>query len=178
MTIFQSIQKHFTTVSGTLLVLNQYEIEKAVHILAEVRQEGGFVWIVGNGGSAATASHFANDLEKMCGVRAISVPDLMPKVLAYGNDNGWDRMFSDVIARNVGVHDAVIAISCSGNSANVVRVAKEHAYNRLIVLTGNDEESALSLMGADALISVGADDKKVQEDVHLAVCHAIAGALS
>ena len=177
MSIFQSLQKHFETVSGTLLVLNQFEIEKAVRILEEVRKAGGFVWIMGNGGSAATASHFANDLEKMVGVRAISIPDMVSKVLAYGNDNGWERMFSDVVRKNIGVEDAVVVISCSGNSRNVVHVAQDHAYNRLIVLTGNDEESVLAQMGANAMISAPAEDIKVQEDVHLAVCHAIVAAL-
>ena len=152
MTTLTSTQSHIQSLVGALLVLNVYEIEKAIRILKEVRDSGGFVWIVGNGGSAATASHFANDLEKMASVRAIAVPDMMSKVLAYGNDNGWERMFSDVIQRNIGVNDAVVLISCSGNSPNVVHVAKDHAHNRMIVLTGNDEGSALALIGADALI--------------------------
>lgn len=177
MTIFTSLQQHIDSVCGALRVLNQYEIERAVRILEKVRTDGGTVWLVGNGGSASTASHFANDLEKMAGVRAISVPDMLPKILAYGNDNGWDRMFSDIISRNIGRGDAVVAISCSGNSVNVVRAAESACGFPLIVLTGNDEDCLLCQQGASVILHAPVGDIRAQEDVHLAICHAIVGAL-
>jgi D-sedoheptulose 7-phosphate isomerase len=178
MNIFESLQNHFKAVAGTLLVLNQYEIEKAVRILEQVKKDGAFVWIVGNGGSAATASHFANDLNKMCGIRAISVPDLTPTFLAYGNDEGWDHAFWRIVGSYARSSDVVVAISCSGESSNVLEVATHISIKNLIILTGNNEESSLSMVGAGATIGVPHGEIKVQEDIHLAICHAIVGALS
>jgi D-sedoheptulose 7-phosphate isomerase len=177
MNTFQVVRKHFKRVASSLLTVNQYEVEKAVKILEQAKEDDAFVWIVGNGGSAATSSHFANDLEKMCGIRAISVPDMTPAILAHGNDEGWENMFANVIRRNAGPKDVAVVISCSGNSPNVVRVAEGHSYNRLIVLTGDNDDSKLAQTRPDALIMAPDDDIKVQEDIHLAVCHAIVASL-
>lgn len=178
MSTFTKLQSYFADVNGALLTLNQFEIEKAVEILKGVRSKNGTVYLVGNGGSAATASHFANDLEKMAWIKAISIPDMTPKILAYGNDDGWERMFSEVLKHNLRPGDAVVAISCSGNSPNVVRAAEAACGFELIVMTGNDEDCLLCQQGASVIIHVPADDIKVQEDIHLVICHSIAGALS
>ena len=178
MSTFDNLHNHFERVARAVAGVNLYEVEKACLILSQVRKLDAAVWLIGNGGSAATCAHFANDLEKMCGVRAIPVPELTAMVTAHGNDEGWENMFSKVIQRNAGVHDVVVALSCSGNSPNVVRVADDHAYNELIVFTGNDPDCKLARIRPSALIMVPDDDIKVQEDVHLAICHAMAGVLS
>lgn len=168
---------HLHAVASTLMSVNDIEIEKAVRMLEQVRRQDAFVWLVGNGGSAATCSHFANDLEKMCKIRAISVPDMTPTLLAYGNDEGWDNMFWRVVGEYGRSNDVLVAISCSGKSQNVVKAAGHWAYSHLVVLTGDSVDSALVMPGAHAVIGVPHSDIKVQEDVHLAVCHAIVGAL-
>lgn len=162
---------YFYQVQSTLKNVNDVEIGKAIRMLGRARMDDSFAWIVGNGGSAATASHFANDLEKMCGIRAISIPDLVPNVMAHGNDEGWDKMFSNVVREYARDKDVLIAISCGGNSINVVEAAKQHPAQYLIVLTGDSEESMLYRMGAHAMICVPNSDIKVQEDVHLVICH-------
>lgn len=153
------------------------QMQITTDILRKVRKLNKKVFIVGNGGSAATASHFANDLLKMCGVRAISIPDMTSAVLAYGNDNGWDYQFVDPISKLYDEGDALIAISCSGNSRNVVECAKfiEHP---LIVMTGNDKECKLVGMNPDAIIYADSDDITIQESIHSAICHTIARLLS
>jgi len=153
------------------------EIDNAVRILQEVRDSGNTVWTLGNGGSAATAEHLANDLLKMAGVRAISITSLVAQFTAYGNDNGWERMYADPLAALHRDGDALVAISCSGNSQNVVNAARLFHHTRLIILTGDRYDSALAVMDADAKVFVPDGDIKVQEDAHLAACHAIAGAL-
>ena len=138
------------------------------------------VWVVGNGGSAATASHFANDLVKACGVRAIALSDQTPTVLAYGNDEGWEGMFSgalNVLAGRQGGKDVLVAISTSGRSPNVVRAAEGFGPGYLIVLTGPERDS--NVLGASEGVVIRARHKniRVQEDVHMAVCHAIVSML-
>lgn len=154
------------------------EIENAVRIIQEVKNSGNIVWIVGNGGSASTAEHFANDLVKMAYVRAIALPSLMPSVLAFGNDQGWERMYRDLISilsRKEG--DVLVAISCGGNSPNVLNAAAVFYHSRLIVLTGNNPDSSLAKINADAKIFVPDGDIRIQEDIHLSICHIIAGAV-
>ncbi len=157
-------------------------VAEAVETIRVCREHGSRVWIVGNGGSAATASHFANDLIKMARVDATCIPDMGPTVLAYGNDDGWENMFSSVIKRLGKENDALVAISCSGRSANIVQCARvaSHLGMQIIVLTGrngNLDENPLAGFVMNP-ICVEFDDIKVQEDCHLAICHAIAGVLA
>lgn len=169
---------HFHNVTETLLHLDLTAIEKAVQILRSARDRDASVWLVGNGGSAATASHFANDLVKVCRIRAISIPDQTPTVTAFGNDDGSENMFWGPVGALARGNDVLVAISCSGNSANVVEVARHIPDNHLIILTGPSHNSRLVRVSAGAIIHAEDDDIKVQEDVHLAVCHAIVGELS
>lgn len=167
---------HFAELSSVLLSIDREELKKAIELLKQARKSKRSVWIVGNGGSAATASHFANDLSKMAGVRAFCVPDMMPTVTAFGNDNGWEHMFEHPMDVYFDPGDVVVAISCSGNSMNVVKAASQ--IDNLIVLTGNEYQNRLAERPTRALLLVPHDDITVQEDVHLAMCHAIAKALA
>jgi D-sedoheptulose 7-phosphate isomerase len=171
------MKEYLARVAEAVLHLDVGELDNAVKILEEVRASGNMVWIVGNGGSAATAEHFANDLTKMAHVRALAVHAMTPTVLAYGNDEGWETSYLSILNVMRKPGDALVAISCSGKSPNVIFPAMKFHHDRLIVLTGNDFESQLAGMDADAKIFVIDEDIRVQEDAHLAVCHAIAGAL-
>ena len=157
--------------------VNFNEVVKAVEILQEARKNLNNVWIVGNGGSASTASHFANDLYKMCNIRALSVPDMVSTMLAYGNDTGWRNMFVGAFGKLYQPGDVLIAISCSGNSDNVVACA-EMVEKPIILMTGNNRKSKLARMNPSAVIYVENDDITIQESVHSVVCHAIARILS
>jgi len=171
--MYKQIGAHFAQLSAALLSVDRDELRKAIETLSEVREKRGSVWIVGNGGSAATASHFANDLTKMAGIKAFSVADMGPTVTAYGNDDGWDRMFQHAIDVYLEADDAVVAISCSGLSANVIMAAR--SIQNLIILTGNGwDENALARLPARSLLVAAVDDITLQEDIHLAMCHAIA----
>ena len=153
------------------------QIEKAIEILRDARKTRSNVFIVGNGGSAATASHFANDLLKMCGIRALSIPDMTSAVLAYGNDNGWRYQFVDPISKLYNSGDVLVAISCSGNSENVV-ACTEFIKRPIIVMTGNDDKCKLAKVNAGAIIYTDNDDITIQESIHSVVCHTIARILS
>lgn len=153
------------------------QIEKAIGILRKARKTNNQVFIVGNGGSASTASHFANDLLKMSGIRALSIPDMTSTVLAYGNDNGWDYQFVDPISKLYNPGDVLVAISCSGNSKNVV-ACTQFIEKPIIVFTGNDPECKLAKIEHDAILFTESADITVQESIHSIVCHLIARILS
>ena len=172
------ITKHFFEVAEALSLVDDQAIQRTIEILKVVRAAQGTVWLAGNGGSAATASHFANDLTKMGKVKALSVADFTPTTLAYGNDNGWDKMFSDTLEAHIGPKDAVIGISCSGNSKNIITFL-DMAKNRYkIGLTGPGSNTMSTMKPApDVIIRAMADEITVQEDIHSIVCHAIARSL-
>lgn len=173
---YKQLGKHFTELTNALLSVERNELNNAILLLREARKKRAAVWIVGNGGSAATASHFANDLSKMGGIKAFAIPDMTPTVTAFGNDDGWDVMFQHTVDVYLEPDDVVVAISCSGKSVNVVMAAK--SIHNLIILTGNEtEDNYLARLPNKAYLRAMSDDITVQEDVHLAMCHAIAKAL-
>lgn len=170
------IARHFSEVDEALSLVDVSEIQKAVELIREIRALDGTVWIAGNGGSAATASHFANDLNKMARAKAIAISDLTSSFLAYGNDDGWAEMFSGPARLHIGENDAVIGISCSGNSTNIVTLMKMSQGRFRIGMTG-PEPNLISLLKPDALIRGMANEITVIEDIHLIACHSIARAL-
>ena len=164
-------------VANALVLVNNDQVERAVETLRQCRNAGGIAWIIGNGGSAATASHFANDLFKMGRLRAVPLADLTPLTTAYGNDHGWKSMYAEPLKGLMGAEDVLVAISCSGVSPNIVEAAREVEGGRVIVLTGKLRSlNTLAELGT-VVIGVPSGDIRIQEDVHLAICHAIAGIL-
>lgn len=169
------IRKHLSEVSEAMTLLDLDEVEKAAMAINVVRRNGGWLYLFGNGGSHATAGHFANDLMKMCRVKAMCIGDHTTAMLAYGNDNGWSRMFLDPLRALLKMGDGAVGISCSGNSENVLN-AMEYALGEGVVtvgLTGNSLNSRINEIEPTALVHVPAYDIRVQEDVHLMVCHAV-----
>ena len=88
--------------------------------LAKLIKNANFVWIAGNGGSASTANHFAQDLVKICGVKAISLCANEALVMAYANDDGYNNIFYNQLDVFFGSGDLLITISGSGISDNIV----------------------------------------------------------
>lgn len=156
--------------------VNSYKIALIVEDMKRIRSLGKTVWIVGNGGSAATASHFANDLGKIGEMRAFSLPDMTSVVTAYGNDVNWKFMYAEYLATHIQEHDALFCISCSGRSDNILRAAEcaVRNGNPLYVLTGMERDNPLAGMQCRQVICIDTSDITVVEDVHLAICHAIA----
>lgn len=164
-------------VAATLQHLPITNLTLAVDEIRRAKELGACVFVFGNGGSAATASHFVNDLVKMARVKAYCISDMSPTVLAYGNDDGWENMFKNAIEELALPGDVLVAISCSGNSPNVVKAIQDaHDRNqRIIGLTGDVGGQLAKL--ADVLVKALHPDIRVQEDVALSVCHAIVGEL-
>ena len=101
------------------------DIEKFVEILLEARERESSIFFIGNGGSASTASHFANDIaigtrtyEKP--FRAMSLCDNQSVITAIANDDGYEKIFSQQLQVLLKKQDVVVAISASGNSPNLL----------------------------------------------------------
>src|SRR6516225_398552 len=110
-------------------------LEQVLQLLEEAYVKGHRIFIMGNGGSAATASHFALDLAKntiMPGaprVKAISLTDHVPLITAWSNDTAYEYVFAEQLVSMIEPGDEVIGISTSGNSLNVINAL--HLTKRL-----------------------------------------------
>lgn len=174
--------KYAKDVAAALSGISEEKVRIFVDVLRKAKFQNATVYLIGNGGSAATASHAANDLVKVGGLRAVALSDASPTLLAYGNDNGWENMFSDYLGRMLLPQDVVILISCSGNSPNVVealRFIKSHSLPQIhsVVLTGSNYECQLAALVPDVCIFVPFRDIRVQEDCHLSILHYVSGSL-
>ena len=163
--------------------LDQKQITDVIHILHEARMQGRQVFIMGNGGSAATASHFVCDLAKNTRkegwprFRCIGLADNMAIFSAYANDEGYENVFAQQLINLIQPNDIVIAISASGNSPNVlqaVKAAKEH-HAITIGFTGFDG----GRLGSMVYHQIHVDSNIIEhvEDIHLVLEHMIIRAL-
>ena len=156
-------------------------VGRFVELLIDARRAGRAVFFIGNGGSAATASHFANDIgigTRTGGkqpFRAISLTDNVAVMTALANDEGYDRVFVDQLKVQMRDGDSLVAISASGNSPNVI-AAVEYAKSRdatVVGLTGFDG-GALRRMSDIALhVDTAKGEYGPVEDVHMIFDHLI-----
>lgn len=118
-------------VKRTLDELPRRKVHGVIQLLLRAYREDRQVFIIGNGGSAATASHFACDLSKSTiragrnRFRVIALTDNVPLVTAWANDVGYENVFSEQLANLMNEGDLLIAISGSGNSPNILKAVEE-----------------------------------------------------
>ena len=123
-------ERYFAYLSEIMARLDAAVIERIIDELLEARERGSVIYFIGNGGSAATASHFANDLA--FGVRApgfapfkvISLVDNVAAITALANDDGYANVFVRQLEGLLQEGDVVVGLSVSGNSANVVEAMR------------------------------------------------------
>lgn len=171
------VQQYLNDVKLTLEQLAVEPINEAVAILRQARLNGRQIFVMGNGGSASTASHFVCDLAKNTrrpewpDFRVIGLADNMAMLSAYANDEGYENVFARQLANFMQSGDVVIAISTSGNSPNVLRAIElaNQAGNVTIGLTGFDS-GRLGAM-ARVLIHVPSHCIEHVEDIHLMITH-------
>ncbi len=154
-------------------------VNRTVEILYKARQDKRTVFIMGNGGSASTASHFVGDLSKGTIVegyprfKAISLTDNIPNMLAWGNDSCYEDIFIEQLRNLLNPNDVVIGISGSGNSENVLR-AIQYANDHGAITIGWSGFSGGKLKDI-AQISLVVPSQYMQriEDIHLLLEHLV-----
>jgi len=174
-----TIDTYLTNGAQILSTLPRQPLEHVAAILRQARHEGRRIFIFGNGGSAATAAHFTVDLlkgtrdEAKPHFKAICLNDNIPTLTALANDIGYDAVFSEPLASLAEPGDVAIAISGSGNSANVLRAMVTAREHRLVSigLTGFSGGRLKDLV--DVAIIVPSTSMQLIEDAHLAILHAI-----
>jgi D-sedoheptulose 7-phosphate isomerase len=126
-------KSYFEYLGNVIRNISLSEIENFVNLILEARNRGSTIFFIGNGGSAATASHFANDFSIGTRTydkpfRVISLCDNQAIITAIGNDDGYEKIFSQQLRVLLREQDIVVSISASGNSPNLIdaiNIAKE-----------------------------------------------------
>jgi D-sedoheptulose 7-phosphate isomerase len=173
------IQNYISTLQLTMDQLPQQLIADVIDVLQQARRKGSQVFILGNGGSASTASHFVCDLAKntrqegLPHFRVIGLTDNMAMFSALANDEGYQNVFSEQLVNLIRPGDIVIAISASGNSSNVINaVETAHRYEATVIgFTGFDGGRLRQL--ANINIHVNSNIIEHVEDIHLMLEHLI-----
>lgn len=156
------------------------EVARFIQVLLEARERGATVFFIGNGGSASTASHFANDIaigtndyEKP--FRVVSLTDNTAIMTAIGNDYGFEEIFVRQLRILGKKGDVVVAISASGNSPNLVK-AFEHASTAGILtlaITAFDGGRLKQMADSGVHIPTGPKEYGPAEDIHMILDHLV-----
>jgi D-sedoheptulose 7-phosphate isomerase len=159
-------------------------VARVVTELEEARSLHRTIFVVGNGGSAATASHMANDLAmdvlKKSGVehpfRVMSLTDNVSLMTAIANDEGYEKLFVNKLRIYYRPGDVLIAISASGNSPNVVAAAEwvKSRGGRVIGFVGFDGGSLKKLCDISVCVETPHGEYGPVEDIHMVLDHLIA----
>lgn len=153
------------------------EIDKLASILTKARQGKKTVFTMGNGGSATTASHFAEDLAKCTIVeglprfKAIALTDSIPSILAWANDASYEDIFAEQLKSLMEPGDIVIGISGSGNSMNVIKAIEYANSNGGLTIGLSGYDGGKLLKCARGNIHVPSFDMQKVEDIHLLILH-------
>lgn len=159
------------------------DVRAVVDRLYDGWRSGRTTYIIGNGGSASTASHMMNDLNKMTSLpdkrrfRAIALTDNVPYITAVSNDKEYAEIFIEQLRTLLRPDDILIAISGSGNSENIIRAAKYARENGATVIGLCGKPGSRLCANADAVVTIAAESICQQEDGHLILNHTIALAL-
>jgi len=171
------ISDYFLSLKNCIDSLNKENIETFFNKVLEVYDAGGNIFIMGNGGSGATASHFAGDMNKGVSygmekrLKVISLCDNMAIILAYANDISYDVVFEEQLKNHLKPTDLVIGISGSGNSKNIIK-AIEYSNSKgafTVGFCGYDGGQLKKIANLD--ITGEINDMQISEDIHMILCH-------
>jgi D-sedoheptulose 7-phosphate isomerase len=174
---FTNLSGHLSQTAVTSPTADVLDLAVAVNqVMSEARRAhtaGNKLIFVGNGGSAAIASHMATDYSKNGNIRSIALND-GSMLTCLGNDLGYDRVFSKQIELHARAGDLLIAISSSGRSANIlnaVRAARASGC-KIVTLSGFTPDNPLRGLG-DINFYIASDRYGFVEIGHLTICHAV-----
>jgi phosphoheptose isomerase len=162
------------------------DVERVIDAIAGVSESGGQIFVVGNGGSAAMANHFAIDMNKCAndgtpdlGIRCHSLAANPSELLAWSNDCSFDSVFCNQLSRVARPGDMLFAVSASGLSKNIVAACEWARYNQMFVVALTSEKVDYSLEKAvddfcEVLFKVPSRHYGRIEDMHSTILHIIA----
>ncbi|WP_205314844.1 D-sedoheptulose-7-phosphate isomerase [Nonomuraea lactucae] len=176
---YPSMHDYLDRLSRSLKAVSVADLARVASIIEAAYRSRGTLYVCGNGGSAATASHFAVDMAKntrvsgVPPVRVVSLVDHVPALTAWANDIGYEKVFSGQIEGLAVPGDVIIGISTSGNSPNVLHAlayGRDHGMTT-VGLLGPVGGHARDL--CDAWVAAPAESIEEQEDLHMTMTHVL-----
>lgn len=178
-----SYQHYIASLQASLAQLPWPAIDTMVAAVQHARRSGRQIFIIGNGGSAATASHFACDLGKnivaphLPRLRVQSLTDNLPFFSACANDYGYESVFAEQLANLVQADDILIAISASGNSRNVLNAVEVAQRGHAFTIGWSGYAGGQLAHLVDLAIVIPNHCIEQIEDAHLILAHMVTVAL-
>lgn len=172
-------RSYFELLSESMQRLPYAQVDAVSEVLFRAYETQRTIFVFGNGGSAALASHFACDLGKGTvngspkRFRVMALTDNVPLMTAWANDSDYENIFAEQLANFIAAGDVAFAISASGNSSNVVKALKVAKQSGATTagLTGFAGGRMLAL--CDAAVVVPCDNMQIIEDLHLCIAHSV-----
>lgn len=171
------IQDYLTAHQAAIASIRPEDIESLIKVLQEAHQQDRRVFAIGNGGSAANASHFSTDLGKGASdllakrFKVISLTDNTPWITALGNDYAYDDVFRRQLENYAEAGDVLLCMSVSGNSPNVVQAAawaREHGLTVIALISTREAKLADH---AQHVVRIDDTHFGRVEDCHMTICH-------
>jgi D-sedoheptulose 7-phosphate isomerase len=175
----ETVINYFAELEQMMREISLPHLQRVLQLLERAYHDGHRIFIMGNGGSAATASHFALDLAKntiipgMPRLKAISLTDHVPLITAWSNDTAYEHIFAEQLANLIEPGDVAVGISASGNSLNVINA---------LLLARRSRAYTIGLLGAqggrikglvDAYVLAPGKNIEEEEDAHMILSHII-----
>lgn len=176
----KSFTKHYIKqLSNLLNEINLNSVEKIMETFEQAQKEKSTIYMLGNGGSAATASHWANDFAiglKRRGIISLdirSLADNTPVCTAIANDTGYENIFKAQLEDRLKPNDVVFAISCSGDSPNIVNAVQyaKTIGSVIIGATGFSGGALKELSDIQFHVATSKGEYGLVEDVHMILDH-------
>ena len=173
-------RNYLNYLSNLLTSIDEESIANFIDLLIETRKNGNQCFFIGNGGSAATSMHFANDLgvglrDSVKPLKVISLVDNIAAITAVANDYGYDEVFTRQLRIFLNPGDIVVAISASGNSKNLI-LAVDYAKAmgcKTVGLLGFDGGKLLGLCDLVIHAKTAGGEYGPVEDIHMIVDHLV-----
>jgi len=181
MEIISFTQEYIKKLKDVLDKIDPNNISQIIDVFEKTVANKSRIFIFGNGGSSSTASHMVNDLgpglrrRNIINFNVLSLGDNSPAVTAIANDIGYENIFYMQIKGQINVNDVVVAISCSGNSANIIKAvdyAKEIGC-KIIGISGFDGGYLKKVSDINFHVETKKGDYGIVEDSHLILDHII-----
>jgi len=175
----EAVGRYFSGLEQMLRAISLAHLERVLRLLEEAYLNGRRIFIMGNGGSEATASHFALDLAKNTIVpgaprlKAISLTDHVPLITAWSNDTAYEHIFEEQLANLIEPGDVVIAISASGNSLNLINALRLAEVSRAFTIGLLGAKGGKIKDMVNAYILAPGQNIEQEEDAHMIVAHVI-----
>ncbi len=173
------IKDYLSLVTTAISELPESSVQDVIDTVKAAHAGGKQVFLLGNGGSAATAMHIAEDLQKGLQVctgkrfKVISLTESVPLITAWANDTAYDNIFAAQLENWLDPGDVVIAISGSGNSPNVINAVKRANELGAITIGWSGFNGGKLAQVAQQSIVVNSDNMQRIEDVHMVLGHLV-----